>query len=57
VPTDVSSPDESDLHNEQYNPTEEDKSVDPEDEGSGNRGVQQVIADGLGKPVDDDGCD
>ena len=44
---------ESDLHNEQYNPAAENKSVDPENERSGNRGVQQVIADGVGKPVAD----
>ena len=46
-----------DLHNEQYDPTEEDRSVDPQDERPGDRGVQQVIADGLGKPVEDDSCD
>jgi hypothetical protein len=40
VPTYVPGSDESDLHNEQYNPAAENQSVDPEDERSGDPGVQ-----------------
>jgi hypothetical protein len=57
VPTYVPCSDECDLHDEQNNPAGEDKRVDPEDERSGDRGVQQVLADGVGKPVADNSCD